>query len=114
MSEDKIVSMDKEKESDPKTDAAHQEKIAGELGQQICDLIGDHIENKNFHPLTATLLIADIASMFCVNGGSAGIAVLAEALAEKCRERADQEAKAHEAMEAMDSIEPKEEEETKE
>ena len=63
MSEDKIVSMDKEKESDPKTDAAHQEKIAGELGQQICDLIGDHIENKNFHPLTATLLIADIASI---------------------------------------------------
>ena len=114
MSEDKVIPIDKGKESDPDMDAKHQEKLAGELGDQICNLIGDHIENKGFHPLTATLLIADIASMFCVNGGNAGIAILAEALAEKCRERADQEIKAHKEMEALDKLEPKEEEETKE
>lgn len=110
MSEDKVIPMDKETESDPKMDQKHQEKIAGELGQEICDLIADRIENKGFHPLTATLLIADIAAMFCVNGGSAGIAVLSEALAEKCRDRAEKEVEAHKAMEEMEQITPKEEE----
>tara|TARA_B100000902_G_C27288821_1_gene905973 strand:+ start:1326 stop:1667 length:342 start_codon:yes stop_codon:yes gene_type:complete len=110
MSEDKIIPMDKKTESDPTLEQKNQEKIAGELGQKICDLIGDYIENKGFHPLTATLLVADIAAMYCVHGGNAGIAVLSEALGSKCREMAGKEVEAHKAMEAMEETKPKEEE----
>ncbi len=70
-------------------DMEHQEKIANDLGTKIIDLARASVREDNLHPIHASLLLADIAAMFCAPGGHAGVAIFCEAMARHCREEAE-------------------------
>ena len=109
MSEEKIVPIDKENEDNGKLSIEEQEDVANKLGTEIMQMVRKTVNDNGLHPMTASLLMADIAAVFCAPGGHAGVAIYLEALARHCREEAEFQHKASE-----NATETEETEETEE
>ena len=91
MSEEKIIPIEKENEDNGKLSVEEQEEIANKLGAEIMEKVRETVNNNGLHPLTASLLLADIAAMLCAPGGHAGVAIYMEAMARHCRAEAEQQ-----------------------
>jgi hypothetical protein len=109
MSEEKIVPIDKGAEDNGKLSIEEQEEVANKLGTEIMLMVRETVKDKGLHPMTASLLMADIAAVFCAPGGHAGVAIYLEALARHCREEAEYQHKSSE-----NTTETEETEETEE
>ena len=109
MSEEKIIPIDKENEDNGKISVEEQEEIANKLGAEIMEKVRGTVTDSGLHPLTASLLLADIAAMLCAPGGHAGVAIYMEAMARHCREEAE-----HQQGDSEKNEKPKETEENEE
>ena len=107
MSEEKIIPIDKETKDNGELSIEEQEEVANKLGTEIMMMVRGAVNEKGLHPMTASLLMADIAAVFCAPGGHAGVAIYMEALARHCREEAEHQQKVSE-----NATETKEKEET--
>jgi len=90
MSEEKIIPIEKENEDNGNLSVEEQEEIANKLGVEIMSKVRGAVNDSGLHPMTASLLLADIAAMLCAPGGHAGVAIYMEAMARYCREEAEQ------------------------
>ena len=108
---DKVVQMENPDAKNSQEEMEHQEKVANDLGTKIVEQVRASVREDDLHPIHASLLLADIAAMFCAPGGHAGVAIFCEAMARHCREEVEGQKEMAQSSENKERVLEEEEEE---